>query len=607
MAACAGPAATRPLRWPLAPQGCRPAVNPPADALSDALPDHLRLALEARYWAPIGEAAALERFIRDPRLHEAPERHPALFSDHGVVHVRDVAAVAADLAQRLQGRWLPERTAAAQRRVRGMAILLTYFHDIGMAEPTPAARKLHPQLAAQTVLDAGFDDLADDLWRCDAAGLRSALHRLQASVPLSTPLPWVAREVMALSLCHSKSAVPAAWLDDRPRLRRLMRYACLTALPAQQGRSLVTQVEASEPHGAHADAPSAAAARYARGGFEPFAWLVHPHPAVMDFVDEVIDAVRVLRVADALRQRGTTLRTSAGYELCTDHETGQAVVGLRTADQRRALLLRLHNPITAAEANIRATAITDDGALAFEFYRGRFAAPGARAQLLDVTADVIADIEADALGSFAASCGRAPVRLSAPPDDPGFADELARRLALRHPAIGARLQVLRPPPSAGEPLEPAWMAGARPVRPGNDAEALFDLLGSHGLQVSALDRDAALRGTRRVRVAAGTVLMEAGAPARHVIVPLGPGLQLLPAGGYARQALPAGIPLGVTGVVRGGERNAGIVAQQAMEVLVIDAAHYLADWFRPYDLAGLQALLLSPSERAALISAKVDR
>lgn len=99
--------------------------------------------------------------------------------------------------------------------------------------------------------------------------------------------------------------------------------------------------------------------------------------------------------------------------------------------------------------------------------------------------------------------------------------------------------------------------------------------------MAAIDRHAALRGTRRLHVPRGTV-------------PLGPCLVLQPAGGYPPQPPHACIPLGVTGVVSG-ERNAAIVAEQALEVLLIEADHYLAAWFRPYGLHG-------PQQRLALRS-----
>lgn len=541
----------------------------PEGALDDAVPAALRERVEQRYWAPIGDAAALERFIDDPALHAAPDRHPALFSDHGVVHVRDIAASAASLAARAHGVLLPARDEPTRQFVRRLAVLLAYFHDIGMVDPTPAGRRVHPQFAAQTVLGAGFDELAHALWHADAGGLRSRL----ASLP-GDPRP-VAREAMALALAHSKSAVPAPVLDDPAALRALMQRACLTDLQALMGGG---------------DAPSAVAARYAATGSEPFAWLVDAQPAWQAFTAEVIDAVRILRAADALRQRGTTLRTSAGYEICTDRETGEAVVGLRTADQRQHLLLRFHNPISAAEANIRSTMLADDGSLCVEFWRGSFVRDGVRDALLAVTADVIADIEADALGSFAG--GSRQVRLAAPDDDPHFADEVAVQLAARHARLAGRLHVVPAEPEAPCETEAAW-AGAGHVLEADEAahDAIFERLAAHGLNVDAIDRRAALAGTRRVRVEAGRTVIEPGSRATFVVVPLEPGLELQPTGGWPAQPLHPWIPLGVTGVVRGGERNAGVVARQAVDLLLIGGEHYVAAWFRPYDLAALRARL----------------
>jgi hypothetical protein len=567
-----------------------------ANPLDAHLPAALRAQLEQRYWAPIGDAAALERFITDPALYVAPDRHPALFADHGVVHVRDIAASAAALAGRLHGTLLPPRPPAAQRFVQGLAVLLAYVHDIGMVEPTAAGRKVHPQFAAQTVLGAGFDDLADALWQADAGGLRTRLLALHSTTPPAVPLPQCAREVLAMALCHSKSAVPAAWLDDRPRLRQLMLRACFTDLAAQHHGRLAEQAAA----GRDRSAPAAPLVRYADADAQAFAWLVAPQPAAQAFVDEVIDAVRLLRAADALRQRGTTLRTSAGYEVCTDSTTGEAVVGPRSADQRLALLLRFDNPISAAEANLRATAMTADGHLCVEFYRGAFAQAGVRERLLVVTADVIADIEADALASFshpaATTMAQRRIRLTAPADDHRFADELAALIAARHPRLAGRLQVVAPdadPDSESTPISPAPAAAweATTATPAPLPAQLFAQMAAHGLHVAAIDRTAALAGTRCATVPAGTVLLQPGSLGTFVVVPLGPGLALQPTGGYPPQPLHPWIPLGVTGVVRGGERNAAVVAESAVDVLLIDGHHYLAAWFRPYDLSGLRARL----------------
>lgn len=563
------------------------------DDLGTVLPDDLRARLEERYWAPIGEAAALERWIDDDELHADPARHPALFSDHGVVHVRDIAANALVLADRLNGTLLRRRDGDGVRVVGGVAVLLAYVHDIGMVEPTAAGRRVHPQFAAQTALGRGFDELAAGLWDADAAGLRSRLEAAAADgAAFAVPLRLVAREIVAAALAHSKSAVPSAVLDDRRRLRRVLVRGACTALDRQQHPDWVLADDAPRD----AAAPSDAVVRYADVDADAFAWLVDPHPAAVALADDVVDAVRVLRAADALRQRGTTLRTSAGYELCVDRVTGELVVGLRTADERRAFLLRFPNPIGAAEANLRDTWLTPDGRLAVGFYRGAFAAEGVRSSLLAVTADVIADIEADAVASFpvrdGADAGARTVDLAPPADDPAFARDLASVVAARHPHLAGRVRVVEGGGDHPSAPDTRWAAAGRPVDPDDPATAgLVARLAEHGLRTRAMDRAAALAGARRVTVPAGTTLLQPGTAASVVVVPLEPGLAVVPSGGYEPRPLHPWLPVGVTGVVRGGERNAAVVAVRTTEVLVAPADVYLGAWFRPYDLASLRRRL----------------
>lgn len=109
--------------------------------------------------------------------------------------------------------------------------------------------------------------------------------------------------------------------------------------------------------------------------------------------------------------------------------------------------------------------------------------------------------------------------------------------------------------------------------------------------MQAIDAARALHDVGQLHVPAGRRLMSPGLQAGAVIVPMGPGLELEPAGGYAAQPLHPWLPVGATGVVRGGERNAAVSAAEAVEVLVIEGPHYLAEWFRPYDLPALRRWL----------------
>src|SRR5215212_3780544 len=77
--------------------------------LDEYLPPALRADLEHRLWRPIEAQAKLESLIGDPSFFADPGRHPAIFADHGVVHVRDVATGVVNLVETVDGVLLAAR------------------------------------------------------------------------------------------------------------------------------------------------------------------------------------------------------------------------------------------------------------------------------------------------------------------------------------------------------------------------------------------------------------------------------------------------------------------------------------------------------------------
>ena len=136
-------------------------------AIDHYLPDDVREVLEDRFWQAIEEVSRLEAVWADPALASAPDRHPALFADHGIVHARDVAAGVLELASVANGRLLPARPGDRQAFVVGLAIMQAYIHDVGMTEPTAEGRRMHAVQAAR-----GFGFLSD-LQRLGNRGLHA--------------------------------------------------------------------------------------------------------------------------------------------------------------------------------------------------------------------------------------------------------------------------------------------------------------------------------------------------------------------------------------------------------------------------------------------------
>ena len=106
-----------------------------------------------------------------------------------------------------------------------------------------------------------------------------------------------------------------------------------------------------------------------------FAWLTAPGGPQAELADDVVDALRALRAADVLRQRGTVLRTSGGFEICMDAETARAVCTLRPASGDAAYVIIYDDERGAGEANIRVAFVTPQGHLRIAFHRGAFGSP----------------------------------------------------------------------------------------------------------------------------------------------------------------------------------------------------------------------------------------
>ena len=328
----------------------------------------VRSLLEERFWRPVVEGSTLEALRAGGAVEWAANGHPALFADHGIVHVRDIAAGVVELAATVEGVLLPVRPGDRREFVVALAVLLTYVHDVGMHDPTPAGRRIHALYAAHVPFAGEMDDVLDRLVDDDGVVVRR-IAAVNAVAPFGVAPGVVLRELVSLAVAHSKSTVPAALLADPTGLRTVMQHVVLTDLEHHRDSVAMPTPD---------DMPGELGVNgrwYSDPARDAYAWLDSPHAAHRALVDDAIDAVRLLRAADALRQRGTTLRTAAGYEIFIDADSGAAVFALRTAGNDRLLLLRADSPMSAGEANLRCAFVTPHGNLRIAFHRGRFSSP----------------------------------------------------------------------------------------------------------------------------------------------------------------------------------------------------------------------------------------
>jgi len=112
-----------------------------------------------------------------------------------------------------------------------------------------------------------------------------------------------------------------------------------------------------------------------------------------------------------------------------------------------------------------------------------------------------------------------------------------------------------------------------------------------GQKTAGLDTIEGFKHVRFAELQAGEILIEAGAPSSFVYFPLGDGLKIIPLGGYQSFSVAAWMPLGTTGVIRGDIRNADIVAERGVSLLIVPKEVYLRYWYVPYSPMELVSLI----------------
>ncbi len=568
------------------------------------LPETMRRWFEDNYYKPIHERATVEYLsAHNPEfLVESPA---ALYSDHGIVHVRDVAERILEVLDVINGVLIPRRSPRdLDMFMKSYGVLLAYLHDIGMREFTPFARFMHPELAAQWIFSPEFDAVVEEIWSQNIGNLAWRLLTLAREGELAQPPELVLRELMALCVCHSKSKVAISLLSQPEALRSVLQRSV--------GMDLQALYE-MQKHRSDPALPLGPGRRellehyYSDFESESFRWMVSQTPGAMRLFQDAMDTVRALRCADALRQRGTVQKTSGGYEIFVSQQTGNALCSLRFAEER-LYLMELHDPVSAGEANIAASALMREGDLRVAFHRGSFSDPGAVVRAAGCVGAVLDDIYKDVVLSFERSSHDwrsdplpAPIRtpnemnilLENTDDNPDFVPQVIQCLAAINPDAAAQCRAV-PSLHNSTPAETQRYLNGRQVDwDAAHRQALLEKVGATGQNIARIDIQRAFEHVREVTLEAGEVLIEAGTPSGFVYLPLGEGLQITPLGGYESISMQGWFPVGITGVIRGATRNAKVVARHRLSMLIIPKEVYLQFWYWPYTFEEVRQLLRS--------------
>jgi hypothetical protein len=289
-----------------------------------------------------------------------------------------------------------------------------------------------------------------------------------------------------------------------------------------------------------------------------------------------------------MRQRGTVLKTSAGYEIFVSQQTGQAVFALRLGSDK-LFLLEIVDFLSAGEANLAGIEMTAQGQIRVGFHHGRFATSAALHQAVSAACAVLQDIKKDIVDSLenALPGSKMYIHIEAPDDNPQFAELVIRELEKFSPDTAQKTVRVASLQQASAVERNRYLEAEELDWNEQQKTELLETLASSGLKTAGFNLAEAFQEVRKGVLQAREVLIEAGTGSVFVYIPLQAGLQGTPLGGYQSFSLPAWMPAGTTGVIRGDVRNARVFAEQPVEVLIIPKDTYLQHWYRPYRPAEL--------------------
>lgn len=565
--------------------------------------------IEQRYCAKIDAHGRLEQLLHDPTFITNPHGHSSLFADHGVIHARDVARQILEVLDRAHGLLIPTRDQARLEFMKGYGVQLAFIHDIALSDLSPFGRKMHAYVVTQIALSSEFDALIQAIWDENAGNVPERLANLPA---LDQDPRLVLREMLALAICHSKSAIPVELLSDPRRLRYALQRCALIDLhhlfdqisglrskqkPLAEKRRTAF-ILGKEDINTRICPERAEQLRqyYADFESEGFRWLVSEHPSIRQLTDDVLDTLRAIRCADALRQRGTTLKTSGNYEIFVDRSTGNAIFALRHTDQK-LLLVEIPNPISAGEANLASSELTQEGDLRASFHRGAFADTETVRRAASNAALVLEDIQRDVIESFqrtAPSQGQQKdwqedfhemqILLESVDDNPDFALLVQSHLQQSHPTIRNTVHVVPSLKDVSERERRLYLEGKSLEWDDEVRRKALDRIAESGHKTSPIDAVLGFKHVKQIEIRAGHVLIDAGAQPGFVYIPLTGNLKIIPLGDYPTFLIQPWMPLGVTGVIRGSVRNATVVAEEDASLLMIPQDIYLNHWHQTYNL-----------------------
>ena len=144
-------------------------------------------------------------------------------------------------------------------------------------------------------------------------------------------------------------------------------------------------------------------------------------------------------------------------------------------------------------------------------------------------------------------------------------------------------------------MERARFYAAQPVDVNDSlADEIIRQVSARGAATDRIDREAAFAEVCRATIRHGETLVAAGSLPAFAYIPMGPGLVVHPGGGDGPSPLSPWVAVGTTCVIRRAERNADIVAEQQVDVIMIPGERYATTWVRPLKPSELRRASAAP-------------
>ncbi len=547
--------------------------------LDQYLSPQVRHFLEANYYAKINDAARLSNIMRDTNFLAHPLEHFSLSTDHGLIHVRDIAMNLLDLLEQLNGVHFPKRNEQRLKFMQGYGVMLAYLHGLGMLDPQLIQQNLCAEFSASAIYQEKLEKELFQLWESNSGNVAWHISQLCYKKILTQMPHLIFREMLTLCCAYDKKYLAANLFNYPVELRRDMQTKLMHSTFTKNALNLYYQDFAHDS----------------------FLWLVDEHKEAIEFAEDVIDTLRVLRCAKASRQRGARLRANGGYQIFLDQQTAQAVYAINAQD--KLYLLKSSNTLLGGEVNLSGSEFTREGDLRISFYHGKFADHAATEKAIFNAAVAINDVQEDMLESFvrAKDHNRSTdylrkwqtiyILLENCDDNPEFNDKVKQQLAIQNPHLHDNVRLV-PSLQNASALERERYLSAKEL-PWNQKEMqdFVEKVALSGHKLENITLEKAFTDVKLVHLETGETLIEVNTPASFVYIPLHDGLTGYPLGGYQPFPSRAFIPLGTTGVIRGDLRNATVVAENALDVIIIPREIYMAHWDTAYSEAEFVGLL----------------